>query len=86
MISCQKATMLLLKEEEGKLPFSDRLMLKLHLFLCTKCKRFSKQSRFLAQSIENYLARKNATAASSRLSAEKKQELQALIDNDNHQR
>lgn len=45
-LSCERATFLMSKKEEGKLTLKEKLQLKLHLRICDFCTRFQKQVRF----------------------------------------
>lgn len=49
MISCKEATYLTSKLEEGKLSFSEKVKLKLHFALCSVCKIFSLQNKYIAK-------------------------------------
>ena len=44
MNSCQKATYLISKKEEGKLTAGESLMLSVHLRVCDLCRSFEKQT------------------------------------------
>ena len=46
-ITCKKATLFILKNEEGKLSFMDRLRLRFHLMICHFCKQFQIQSKII---------------------------------------
>lgn len=48
MISCKEATYLISKKEEGKLTLAERLKLSVHLAICSICRAFEKQSKFIA--------------------------------------
>lgn len=45
-LSCERATFLMGKKEEGKLTLKEKIQLKLHLRICDFCSRFQKQVRF----------------------------------------
>jgi hypothetical protein len=49
MKSCEKATWLISKKEEGKLTTRERLMLSFHTGICGMCKKFEKQTAFIAR-------------------------------------
>lgn len=49
MVSCKKATFLLSKKEENKLSWLDGIRLKSHMLMCELCRRFEKQSEFIAK-------------------------------------
>ncbi len=46
-ITCKKATLFILKNEEGKLRFMDRLRMRFHLSICHFCKQFQIQSSII---------------------------------------
>ena len=52
-ITCKQATEYIIKREEGKLPFKQRILLWLHFCICGFCKFFSKQSKFIGKNAEN---------------------------------
>ena len=43
-ISCKKATYLVSKKEQGHINLFDRFTLRIHLSICSLCKRFEKQT------------------------------------------
>jgi predicted metal-dependent hydrolase len=49
MITCKKATYLLSKKEEGKLFFTEKIQLNLHLLMCSLCRLFEQQSLFIGK-------------------------------------
>lgn len=72
MISCEKATFLISKKEEGKLTIGEYLILSFHLAMCKFCKLFEKQSAFISRQTKHF----HSTAALSQES--KTQIAQAL--------
>ncbi len=48
-LSCERATFLMSKKEEGKISLKERLQLRLHLSLCDFCTRFQKQTSFFTK-------------------------------------
>lgn len=54
MINCHQATFLISKREEGKLSFSERVHLAMHLAMCKFCKLFEKQTAFIAKQAKNF--------------------------------
>lgn len=73
-LSCEKATFLITKKEEGKLTFKESLQLKLHLGICDFCKRFNQQTKFFTGRSKQLHEHSNAA-----LSPEKKQAIQSLM-------
>ncbi len=49
MISCKEASYLASKKEEGKLSFSEKIKLQVHIVFCGMCKVFALQNEFLAK-------------------------------------
>lgn len=54
MISCDKATFLISKKEEGKLSSGERIHLVMHLSMCKFCKLFEKQSVYITRQVRNF--------------------------------
>ena len=48
-LSCEQATFLMSKKEEGKLAFKEKIQLRLHLRICDFCTRFQRQVRFFTR-------------------------------------
>ena len=53
MISCKEATAYILKKEEHRLSFKQRVQLWIHLAMCSFCKLFMKQSRILSEAAKH---------------------------------
>ncbi len=49
IFSCEKATLLISKREEGKLTFNEKVRLRFHLVLCIMCRSFEKQTATLSK-------------------------------------
>lgn len=49
IFSCEKATLLISKREEGKLTFNEKARLRFHLVLCSMCRSFEKQTAMLSK-------------------------------------
>lgn len=54
MISCEKASSLVSKREEGKLTLGERFNLAIHLSMCKFCKAFEKQSSYISKQAKNF--------------------------------
>lgn len=61
MLSCQKASFLIAKREEGKLEWKEHLQLDLHLSMCKFCKLFERQSAFISRQIKNFTSASELT-------------------------
>jgi hypothetical protein len=48
-ISCKKATYLVSKKEEGKLNWIESIQLRSHMAICSLCRLFEEQSKFIAK-------------------------------------
>lgn len=49
MLTCSEATDYVSRLEEGKLSFSRKAKLRLHLLLCHLCRKFSVQNRIIVR-------------------------------------
>jgi hypothetical protein len=56
MPSCRTVTRLVSDALDRRLPWQTRLLIRLHLFICTRCARFRKQMLFLREILDRYLA------------------------------
>jgi hypothetical protein len=54
MISCKDASRLVSRQEDARLPFWQRLRLRLHLSVCIACARFERDVRFLREAMRRY--------------------------------
>ncbi len=54
MISCKEASRLVSRREDERLPFWQRLRLRLHLAICVACAEFESQVRFLRTAMRKY--------------------------------
>lgn len=52
MLTCSEATDYVSRREEGKLSFSQRAKLRLHLVLCHLCRKFSVQNGIIVRLAE----------------------------------
>ncbi len=52
-ITCKKATYLISKHEEQKITLIEWMRLKFHLAICSFCKQFQKQTRFIGEHAHN---------------------------------
>ncbi len=76
-ITCQQATYLSSKKEEGKLSFVLRLQLYLHLFSCPPCRKFFAQSKEMIVQIKRMY---NSDKQVHTLSDEVKEHIQDQIN------
>lgn len=54
MFSCRDATRLLSETRERGLAWRERLALRLHLAMCSGCRRFGQQVHFLSAAAKRY--------------------------------
>jgi hypothetical protein len=54
IISCRDASRLVSKREDAALSSWQRLLLQLHLSVCTACTHFERQVRFLRSAMQKY--------------------------------
>jgi len=54
IISCKDASRLVSRREDAPLSAWQRLVLRLHLSVCTACTRFERQIRFLRDAMHRY--------------------------------
>lgn len=53
-VSCEEASLLLLKKEENKISQYEKIQLWLHLSVCELCREFQQQNRFINKNLELY--------------------------------
>ena len=53
MLSCDKATFLITKEQEGEISFMQKIQLEMHLMACKFCTLFKKQSAFISDNVDH---------------------------------
>jgi len=51
MLSCKKATRLVSQGLDRRLPFGQRVALRVHLAICDGCTNFKKQTEFLRRAV-----------------------------------
>ena len=59
MPSCQEVTRLLSLAQERSLKLSEKAQLKMHLFMCRRCSRFSKNLLTLRQTMQQFSNRED---------------------------
>jgi hypothetical protein len=62
MLSCKEVTELVSQSIERRLSLREMLRLRMHLFVCTACSRFTRQMKFLHAAARAY-ARRGISAA-----------------------
>lgn len=54
MFSCYKATQLISLSQERPLVFTERSSLKLHLAMCSICRRFNKNNAMISKAMKEF--------------------------------
>jgi len=80
MLDCDKATFLITKEEVSELKCIERTKLKMHLFTCSYCRRFAKQSKIITNQI-NTMSTIDPNNLKLKLTDTQKVNIQKRIDN-----
>lgn len=76
--NCKQATFLIEKKLIYKLTFREGIELRIHLYGCSVCKLFDKQSHMLNAMVKQLFS--NSTHTETRLDDNFKQDLQNLIE------
>lgn len=59
MLNCKKVTHLLSEAQDRKLSLPERAHLELHLAMCSGCRNYKYQMRFLRKACERYLVERS---------------------------
>ena len=54
MLHCRKATYLIEKSNDAPLGIVEKAQLNMHLFMCSGCRNYLKQNRFLERLLKRY--------------------------------
>ncbi|TPQ29060.1 zf-HC2 domain-containing protein [Methylomonas koyamae] len=57
MHSCHDISSLVSKGLDKKLPFSDRLAIRVHITMCSHCRNFERQTKFIRKTAQIYIQR-----------------------------
>ena len=76
--NCKKATYLIDKKEMGAISLRERIELRIHLFGCSFCRIYGRQSRVINQMVRELF--RNSMQAERRLDDAFKHELQERIE------
>lgn len=55
MPDCQEISLLVSKGLDKKLSLPERITVRLHLLICSGCRNFSRQTRFISKASHDYL-------------------------------
>lgn len=80
MPTCLEATRLASEALDHPLSWSQRIRLQLHLLICSACRSFARQLRWLQQAGVEYTDRADLHADNASLSDEARKRIQAALD------
>ncbi|MBS1772429.1 MAG: hypothetical protein JST82_06200 [Bacteroidetes bacterium] len=75
MLSCEQASFLIVKKEEKNLSVKERMLLWMHLSMCSLCKMFAIQNKFISDRLKHI----HDVAETQSLSDAEKRELSESI-------
>ena len=76
MLNCRQATRLISQSLDAKIPWHQRLEMKVHLLYCVWCRRYAAQLKFLRRATRE-LPPEALDAAPQKLSSEEKEQMNA---------
>jgi hypothetical protein len=76
MLNCKQASLLASRAMDERLPFRERMALRLHLWLCRNCTRFTKQLNFLRNAASH-----SKSYLDFRLTNEARQHIAQVLEN-----
>ena len=80
MLNCKNASDLASRSLDKKLPWPKRWALRMHIFMCHRCRRYLRQLRLIKQVAALLAQRLNEGNANIYLSAEAKVRIQNKLD------
>jgi hypothetical protein len=78
MLNCRQVTRLVSQAMDAKLPWHQRLAIRIHLLYCLWCRRYAAQIQFLRQATRE-LAGGTNSAESEKLSSEAKEQIRKRL-------
>ena len=85
MLTCKEASRLVSEGQERKLALRERLGLRLHLWMCARCRRFEQQIRLLRRSLRRVATQAEIEAPVAMLTPESRERIRkAVVDADTH--
>jgi len=78
MLNCRQATRLISQSLDAKIPWHQRLEMKVHLLYCVWCRRYAAQLKFLRRATRE-LPPEALDAAPHKLSIEEKEQMNARL-------
>jgi hypothetical protein len=79
MLTCKDASHLISKRQERPLSFRERWGLKLHIWICTNCRRFERQMALMQLALRKLGERTEAEAASTELPPEARERIRKAL-------
>lgn len=79
MLNCKEASHLISEREERPLGLRERWGLRLHLLICSYCRRFERQVALLRQALRELGRRAEAEAAAVDLSPEARERIRTAL-------
>jgi len=55
LLTCKEASAAMSRQHEHPLPFTEKLGLRLHLYLCAGCRNFQNNIRIIRAAMQRYL-------------------------------
>ena len=80
MLSCDKATYLITRNEFEKLNYTKRMQLSMHLAGCKYCRRFAEQSKYITEQLNKLNDTRNQEISIC-LTEKQKNNLNTAIEN-----
>ena len=78
MLNCRQATRLISQSLDAKIPWHQRLEMKVHLLYCVWCRRYAAQLKFLRRATRE-LPPESLDAVPQSLSNEEKEQMDARL-------
>jgi hypothetical protein len=78
--NCKQATFLIEKKSIKRLTFREAIELRIHLFGCSFCRLYKKQSRFINDMVQQLF--RSSVQSNTRLDDDFKKELQERIEDE----
>ncbi len=78
MLNCRQVTRLVSQSMDARLPWHQRLAVRLHLLYCVWCRRYTAQIRFLRQAARTLADDENGVPT-RKLSEQARQQIQARL-------
>lgn len=85
MLTCKDASRLVSEGQERKLGLQERLGLRLHLWMCARCRRFERQIQLLRRALRWMAAQTDVEAQTTSLTPEARERIRkTIVELDGH--